>query len=213
MTNNTTRTLRQGRPPRLLRDTFLLPRGLLGRAGGRLMARNPVQQEELAGLLATLSPREVCEIGSGPGTLANLLAERCPACRIDLVDPSAVMRAQAERRCRAEIKDGRVAIHAGAAEALPFADARFDLVAAVNNVALWPDLDAGLREARRVLRGGGRVVISWHSATAPDKMQRRLALSEAEAETLTRAMGEVFSGVQLRSLTHSAVWEATVPQT
>ncbi len=213
MTNNTTRTLRQGRTPRLLRDTFLLPRGLLGRIGGRLMARNPVQQEELAGLLVTLSPQEVCEIGSGPGILAKLMAERCPACRIDVVDPSAVMRARAERRCRAAIEEGRVVVHSGAAEALPFADARFDLVAAVNNVALWPDLDAGLREARRVLRGGGRVVISWHSATAPDKMQRRLALSEAEAETLTRAMDEVFGTVQRRSLTHSAVWEATVPQT
>jgi len=180
MTDNTARPLRQGRPPRLLRDAFLLPRGLLGQIGG---------------------------------LVARLLAERCPGCRIDLVDPSVVMRAQSGRRCRAAIGEGRVTIHAGTAEVLPFADASFDLVAAVNNVALWSDLETGLREARRVLRGGGRIVISWHAATAPGKMQQRLALSEVEAETLTNAMGEVFGVVQRRSLTYSDVWEATVALT
>jgi len=196
-----------------LRDAFFLPRGLLGRIGGRLMARSAAQQQELAALLVTLSPREVCEIGSGPGLVARLLAERCPDCRIDLVDPSAVMRAQSGRRCRVAIGEGRVTIHAGVAEVLPFADASFDLVAAVNNVAMWSDLETGLREARRVLRAGGRIVISWHAAIAPTKMQRRLALSEVEADTLTNAMGEVFGAVQRRSLTYSDVWEATVALT
>lgn len=211
MNDNTVHSLRVGRPPRLVRDAFLLPRGLLGQIGGRLMARDAEQQQELADLLATLSPQEVCEIGSGPGLVAKMLAERLPACRIDLVDPSAVMRAQSEDRCRAAVGEGRVTIHAGTAEVLPLADARFDLVAAVNNVALWSDLETGLREARRVLRRGGRIVISWHAATAPGKMQRRLSLSEVEAETLTKAMGEVFGAVHQRSLTHSAVWEAVVP--
>lgn len=54
-------------------------------------------------------------------------------------------------------------------------------------------------------------MISWHAATAPSKTQRRLALSEVEAETLTKAIGGVFGAVHRRDLTYSAVWEASVP--
>ena len=46
----------------------------------------------------------------------------------------------------------------GAAEAMPFADASFDLVASRFSAHHWRDLDAGLREARRVLVPGGRAI-------------------------------------------------------
>lgn len=40
-----------GSPPRPILDAFFLPRGLLGRLGGRLMARGLAQQREIADLL------------------------------------------------------------------------------------------------------------------------------------------------------------------
>jgi ubiquinone/menaquinone biosynthesis C-methylase UbiE len=48
---------------------------------------------------------------------------------------------------------------AGAAEALPVDDAAADVVWALATVHHWPDLDAGLREAARVLRPGGRFLV------------------------------------------------------
>ncbi len=51
-----------GSPPRPILDAFFLPRGILGRLGGRLMARGLAQQREIADLLS--NPRaDLCEIG------------------------------------------------------------------------------------------------------------------------------------------------------
>ncbi len=47
---------------------------------------------------------------------------------------------------------------AGAAEALPFPAASFDAVLSRFTTHHWPDRDAGLREARRVLKAGGLAV-------------------------------------------------------
>jgi ubiquinone/menaquinone biosynthesis C-methylase UbiE len=46
----------------------------------------------------------------------------------------------------------------GGAEAMPFADGSFDLVASRFSGHHWRDLDAGLREARRVLAPAGRAI-------------------------------------------------------
>jgi SAM-dependent methyltransferase len=52
-----------------------------------------------------------------------------------------------------------VALRRGAAEALPFADASFDLVATRYSAHHWTDMAAGMKEINRVLRPGGRAVI------------------------------------------------------
>jgi ubiquinone/menaquinone biosynthesis C-methylase UbiE len=48
----------------------------------------------------------------------------------------------------------------GAAERLPFGDASFDIVLSRYSAHHWRDLEAGLREARRVLKAGGRAVFA-----------------------------------------------------
>jgi SAM-dependent methyltransferase len=103
------------------------------------------------------------------------------------VDPSPVMRSHAARRCRQWQSAGRVDIAAGTADQLPLPDAACDTVVAANTVVMWPDLAAGLHEIKRVLRPDGRLVLSWHSATAPSRTSRRLALSDASpAHSATR---------------------------
>ena len=52
----------------------------------------------------------------------------------------------------------RCAIVEGAAEALPVADDSVSVVWSIACVHHWADIDAGLREVRRILRSGGRWV-------------------------------------------------------
>jgi SAM-dependent methyltransferase len=206
MTNQTT-SLQPGRPPRPIHDAFYLPSGLLGRLGGALMARSPHQQREIADLLTTPGT-DLCEVGCGPGVLAAILAQRYPQLRLYLVDPSPIMRRQAAHRCRQWQSAGRVDIHAGTADQIPLSDASCDTVVATNTVVMWPDLAAGLGEIRRVLRPDGRLVLSWHSPTAPSRTHRRLALSETSIGTLSDALGASFGDVERHDLTHSITWQA-----
>lgn len=58
-----------------------------------------------------------------------------------------------ERVPAADVRDGDL-------EALPFADASFDAVTAVNSIFYAADMSAAMRELARVARPGGRVVIT-----------------------------------------------------
>lgn len=51
-----------------------------------------------------------------------------------------------------------IAVQQAAAENLPFADGSFDVVLCRFTVHHWQNMEAGLRQARRVLRAGGRGV-------------------------------------------------------
>jgi ubiquinone/menaquinone biosynthesis C-methylase UbiE len=146
---------------------------------------------------------DVLEIGPGPGGLIRLLAGRTGARLIRGVDPSPEMVAYATRVNRAAVRAGRVQFSLGTADRTGLPDRGVDRVVAVNNVAIWPDLDAGLHELHRVLRPGGSVVIAWHGGTAPSRVARGLRLPAAPLTRIRAGLDELFTGVtqqQLRSL-------------
>ena len=196
-----------GSPPRPILDAFFLPRGLLGRLGGRLMARGLAQQREIADLLSNPGT-DLCEIGCGPGVFGALLAEQHQQLRLHLIDPSPIMRSQAARRGQRWLSNGRLDISDGTADELPRPDASCDTVVAINNLVMWPDLSASLKEIKRVLRPRGHVVLSWHSATASSSTSRRLALSDDVTARLTDALRATFGDFQRHDLTESVAWEA-----
>jgi len=66
----------------------------------------------------------------------------------------------AQRRNHALVEAGRVQLHLGSVEKLPFDDATFDKAMTMNSLHLWLDPLAGLREIRRTLRVGGRIAIA-----------------------------------------------------
>jgi ubiquinone/menaquinone biosynthesis C-methylase UbiE len=116
------------------------------------------------------------------------------------VDPSAVMLRQARRRVEGAGLGERVDLWPGVAAALPLPDGQVDHVVAVNSAALWPDLAAGLREASRVLRPGGSVLVAWHGAGSPSRVQRRLARPDAWWAQVLTLMEGLFDGVRRHDL-------------
>jgi ubiquinone/menaquinone biosynthesis C-methylase UbiE len=104
---------------------------------------------ELSGLAAG---DRVVDVGCGPGVAARHAATL--GADVTGVDPAAVMR----RVARLTTRRSNVRYVDGTAESLPLAEASTDIVWSLATVHHWADVDAGLDEARRVLRAGGRLV-------------------------------------------------------
>jgi ubiquinone/menaquinone biosynthesis C-methylase UbiE len=150
---------------------FGRPRGLLGRLGGRIMARvNNAHGIEVAERLHIGSTDDVLEVGFGSGVVIACLTKLATAGYIAGVDPSAVMLAQACSRNAAAIARGRVELLRGKVENLPFDGDCFDMVLAINSMQVWPDAHRGLREILRVLKPGGRLGLGFtpHSKQRPE---------------------------------------------
>ena len=147
---------------RILMRTFGRPEGLLGWLGGVILARaNRSFAHEVVAVLKVGVAENVLEVGFGPGVAIELLASAAPRGFIAGVDPSAEMVRQATARNAAAIRSGVAELHRGTAESLPFQDEMFDTVLAINSMQVWPEIDAGLREIRRVLAAGGRVALGF----------------------------------------------------
>jgi demethylmenaquinone methyltransferase/2-methoxy-6-polyprenyl-1,4-benzoquinol methylase len=93
---------------------------------------------------------------AGTGKLAAVIAERVgPFGRVVAVELSPVM---VERGSAATRDLVQLEYLLADAQALPFDNARFDAATIAFGLGTLPDLTAGLRELRRVVRPGGRVV-------------------------------------------------------
>jgi len=111
-------------------------------------------ESELAAIKALL-PGDVTgvEVGVGTGRFAAPLGIKLG------VEPSPAMRAIAQQR-GVEVRDG-------VAEVLPFGDARFDLVLMVTTICFLDDVQAAIKEAHRVLKPGGALVIGLIDRDSP----------------------------------------------
>ncbi len=112
--------------------------------------------------MARLEPgQDVLEVAAGLGDTGLMAAEAvAPDGRVLVTDSSEVMVEQAARRIEAEAPAGvRVEARRLEAEWLDVSAAQFDAVVSRWGYMLMPDPEAALREARRVLKPGGRIAI------------------------------------------------------
>jgi len=131
---------------------FTGPAGFLAAAS---MVLGGKDNADLAGRLSDLAAGDtVADIGCGPGTAARHAARL--GASVTGVDPAPVMLRLARLLTRRSAKAVRYV--QGSAEALPLPGSSVSVAWSVACVHHWADLDAGLREARRVLKPGGRLV-------------------------------------------------------
>jgi SAM-dependent methyltransferase len=98
------------------------------------------------------SGMRLLDAGCGAGLLALLASLR--GARVTALDAAPGLLTIARQRLpKADVREGDL-------EALPFADASFDAVAAVNSIFYAADMAAAVRELVRVVRPGARVIIT-----------------------------------------------------
>jgi ubiquinone/menaquinone biosynthesis C-methylase UbiE len=93
------------------------------------------------------------EIGVGSGRFAAPLGIKLG------LDPSKEMRKLAQKR--------GIQVIDGVAEAIPFGNSEFDFVLMVTTLCFLDDIEAGLKEAHRVLRSGGFLILGFIDANSP----------------------------------------------
>jgi SAM-dependent methyltransferase len=120
---------------------------------------------DLARRAAALQPADVLEIASGTGVSTVALREKlAQATRIVATDLNEAMLAIAQEKLASAVN---LECRHADAQALPFADAAFDLVAIQFGVMFFPDKPAAFAEARRVLKPGGSLLFSvWGEMNA-----------------------------------------------
>ena len=130
--------------------------------------------ERRGALLASARGR-VLEIGAGTGL--NLAHYPADLDELVLSEPEPPMRARLERRVA---RSGRAAsVLSAPAEALPFADGTFDTVVSTLVLCTVADPSAAMRELRRVLAPGGRLLFIEHVRGAPGLARRQDRLAGA----------------------------------
>ena len=172
---------------RLIRQGFGCPHGWPGRLGGALMAHGNAATERHVVRLAALDAHDVVlVVGPGPGI--GVQAAAAHAGHVIAVDPSPLMLGACRRRCARFVEQGRVELVVGDAEHTGRSDQSVDVAIAVTSVQIWPDLPAGLAELHRVLRPGGRLLLSAHQ------------------KWLTGGLGALAAAVAESGFTHVRTW-------
>jgi ubiquinone/menaquinone biosynthesis C-methylase UbiE len=111
--------------------------------------------DQIEAVLQGCSSARVLDLGCGGGHVsyraaphvAHVVAYDLTASMLEIVTQTAAERGLSN-----------ITVKQGAAEQLPFKDAEFDVVLCRFTVHHWRNMDAGLREARRVLAPNGRAV-------------------------------------------------------
>lgn len=120
---------------------------------------------DMAERAAGLEPTSVLETAAGTGVLTRAMAARLPQhVRIIATD---LNQAMLDHAAAQGPQDPRVTWRQADALALPFDDQSFDVVGCQFGVMFFPDKVQGFKEARRVLKPGGRFIFSvWDEISA-----------------------------------------------
>jgi ubiquinone/menaquinone biosynthesis C-methylase UbiE len=131
--------------------------------------------DQIEAALRVTLPARVLDLGCGGGHVsyrAAPLVEEVVACDVTPAMLDSVVTEATARGLK------NITVRQAAAEALPFADDSFDAVLCRFTTHHWSDMEAGLREASRVLKPGARAVFIDVFAPVPRVLDTHLQAVE-----------------------------------
>lgn len=148
----------------------------------------PERLRWLTGLLDAHPEERVADLGCGTGAVLALLAREAPGLELVGLDLSAAVLRAAAEALRAGSGGTWLLVQADLGRAIPLADQSVDRAICHNVLESLPEPQALLAEAARVLRPGGRLVLSH-----PDY---DTLVFTSEDQALTRRLVHTYSDTQ-----------------
>ena len=137
----------------------MLPRGLAGRITGWFMERGHKSIYENVAKVLNLQPEdELVEIACGTGQFLKKYASHCR--NIAGLDLSELMVDMATKKNKERVEAGTAEFVHCEASQLPWKDNRFSAATTMGSIIAFPKPLEALKEMHRVLRPGGRAVVS-----------------------------------------------------
>jgi SAM-dependent methyltransferase len=157
-------------------DPTRAPIGNIGYWGHGAVTEREAQTtlvRELAGRVPGIGESRVLDVDCGLGGRASLIAAEYGA-QVDAISASSDEVDAARAFAVAGELEGSLRFHVASATALPFDDGAFDAIFSLEVAHRLGDKAKFVREAHRVLRPGGRIVLSDITATVDLPVARRL---------------------------------------
>ncbi len=143
-----------------LGDQYRCPTGRRGRLVAAMMNQHH-EKLTLWGLTKVTIGTDyvVLDVGCGGGKTVSRLAQLAPQGKVFGIDYSADMVKFSKKINKMLIAQNRVEIIEGSVEKMSFKDDFFDLVTAFETYYFWTKLPESLKEIKRVLKPGGKVLL------------------------------------------------------
>lgn len=133
------------------------PKGLMGDKIGNMMNKaNEFLYDFTLNAMSPSANQSILEIGFGNGKFFDKIFSRAEGLKVTGLDFSETMFRSAVNSNKEAIADGRLHLHFGSSDKLPFADNSFDKIFCINVIYFWDEPKHHLQEMHRVLKPGGR---------------------------------------------------------
>ena len=131
------------------------PRGFVGKVCCLIMnIINKAMYKNTVSLIGISSDENILDIGYGNGYLLKYVYKKTKT-NLYGIDISEDMKAQATKRNKSALNDGKLFLDIGDCCDLKYEDDFFEAVTSINTVYFWEDTIKGLSEIRRTLKEGG----------------------------------------------------------
>jgi ubiquinone/menaquinone biosynthesis C-methylase UbiE len=154
-------------------DNYGRPKGLRGRLLGERMIQQHAPETAWTLELLDLQPGDqVLELGFGAGRAVELVTKQVTSGHVYGLDISEEMVRSASRRNAQAIKAGRVSLQQGdLLTTLPFTENQFDKIYTIQTFYFWKDPLAVMAELLRVLKPGGKLVVTLSTGTSDESQK------------------------------------------